>query len=237
MSNRPKRSIDMSKKFLAAALLTLIAASSAFGQGNRHSKEGFFIGFSGSRLSFEGDLSKDLVLWHFEKAFFIPRLERADGLGLGFGFKKAAALWQLEFIRSSHKADLQSGQSRATVTSIEVSGKSFLLRKAPVQPYLQFGITIPWLYVKNGSQLYDAVNNATYYGMGLSLGGGIIIHLLPRLFINGGLVFRYIGFLYVSGEGKGRDINDLRIGHDGPEWGKLLRTQSLGLILGIGFTL
>jgi len=237
MLRRPNRNIDVSRKFLVAALMTLMAASSAFGQGSRYSKEGFFVGVSGSSLSFEGDLSKDLVLWHFEKAFFVPRLEGAAGLGLGFGFKKAAALWELEFIRSSHRADLQGGQSEATVTSIEISGKSLLLRYAPFQPYLLFGINIPWLHVKNGSQLYDTVSNANYYGMGLSLGGGVVIHLHPRLFINAGLVYRYLGFLYVSGEGKGRDINDLRVGHGGPEWGRLLRTQSLGLTLGIGFTL
>jgi hypothetical protein len=225
-----------SRKFLAAALVSLIATSSAFGQGNRYSKEGFFIGVSGSRLSFDGDLSKDLVLWHFEKAFFVPRLEGANGLGLGFGFKKASALWELAFLRSSHKADLEGRQSQATVYSIEVSGRSFFLKRAPFQPYLLFGISIPWIRVKNGAQMADTVSNATYYGMGLSLGGGIVIHLLPRLFISGGIVYRYLGFLYVSGEGKGRDINDLRVGYGGPEWGKLLRTQSLGLTFGMGFT-
>lgn len=217
--------------------MMLIAASSAFGQGNPYSKEGFFIGVSGSSLSFEGDLNEDLVLWHFEKAFFVPRLEGATGLGLGFGFKKATALWEIEFIRSSHKADLQGRQSQATVYSIEVSGRSFLFKNAPFQPYLLFGISIPWIRVKNGAQMFDTVSHATYYGMGLSLGGGIVIHLLPRLFISGGIVYRYLGFLYVSGEGKGRDINDLRVGYGGPEWGKLLRTQSLGLAFGMGFTL
>jgi hypothetical protein len=225
-----------SRKFLAAALISLIATSSALGEGSQYSKEGFFIGVSGSRFSFEGDLTKNLVLWHFEKAFFVPRLEGANGLGLGFGFKKASALWELAFLRSSHKADLQGRQSQATVNSIEISGRSFLLKSAPFQPYLLFGISIPWIRVKNGAQMVDTVSNATYYGMGLSLGAGIVIHLLPRLFISGGIVYRYLGFLYVSGEGKGRDINDLRVGYGGPEWGKLLRAQSLGLTFGMGFT-
>jgi len=226
-----------SRKFLVAAFITLIAASSAFGQGNPYSKEGFFIGVSGSSLSFEGDLNKDLVLWHFEKAFFVPRLEGATGLGLGFGFKKASALWELAFLRSSHKADLQGRQSQATVYSIDVCGRSFFLKNAPFQPYLLFGISIPWVRVKDGAQMFDTVSSATYYGMGLNVGGGIVIHVLPRLFISGGIVYRYLGFLYVSGEGKGRDINDLRVGHGGPEWGKLLLTQSLGLAFGLGFTL
>jgi hypothetical protein len=225
-----------SRKFLAAALVSLIATSSVFGEGNQYSKEGFFIGVSGSRLSFKGDLSKDLVLWHFEKAFFVPKLEGANGLGLGFGFKKASALWELAFLRSSHKADLEGRQSQATVYLIEISGRSLLLKSAPFQPYVLFGISIPWIRVKNGAQMADTVSNATYYGMGLSLGGGIVVHLIPRLFFSGGVVYRYLGFLYVSGEGKGRDINDLRVGYGGPEWGKLLRTQSLGLTFGMGFT-
>jgi len=236
MSFRLNKGINIPRKFLVAALITLVATSSAFGQGNRYSKEGFFIGVSGSSLSFEGDLSKDLVLWHFEKAFFVPRLEGATGLSLGFGFKKASALWELALLRSSHKADLQGRQGQATVYSIDVSGRSFFLKNAPFQPYLLFGISIPWIHVKNGAQMVDTVSSATYYGMGLSLGGGIMIHLLPRLFLNGGLVYRYLGFLYVSGEGKGRDINDLRVGHGGPEWGRLLQAQSLGLTFGMGFT-
>lgn len=237
MSFQAYKARATSKIFLAAAVLAVVAVCPTFGQGTKYSKEGFFIGISVSSLSFEGDLSKDLVLWHFDKAFFVPRLGRATGVGLGFGFKKASALWELEFIHSSHKTNLQGKESPSQFNSIETSGKAFLLKNAPFQPYLLFGINIPWIHVKNGSQLYDTVSNATYYGMGLNIGGGIVIHLLPRLFISGGIVYRYLGFLYVSGEGKGRDINDLRVGYGGPEWGKLLRTQSLGLSFGVGFTI
>jgi hypothetical protein len=224
------------RKFLAAALLALIAVSPAMSEGNRYSKDGFFIGLSGYRLSPGGDLDKGLVLWHFEKAFFIPKMQKATGFALGFGYKKSSALWELAYLRSSHKTNLPGAESESTFNSIEVSGRIFLLKYAPIQPYVLFGISIPWIQVRNGSQLYDTTSNATYYGMGLNLGGGITINLLPRLFISGGVVYRYLGFLYVSGEGKGRDINDLRVGYGGPEWGKLLRTQSLGLAFGMGFT-
>lgn len=225
----------LSKKLSTAILVGLIAVSSATGEENRYSRDGFFIGVSGYNLAPRGDLDSGLVLWHFEKAFYVPKMRQATGFGVGFGYIKPSAIWDIVFVRSSHESELQGISGRSVFSSIEVSGKALLFKKSPVQPYILFGISIPWLQVRKGAQLGDATSNATYYGMGLNLGGGMTIHLLPRLFLGGGVVYRYLGFLYVSGEGKGRDINDLRVGYGGPEWGKLLRTQSLGLSFGLGF--
>ncbi len=236
MAFQAEKACGLSKKYLGAIVLALIAVRPVSGQGTKYSKEGCFIGLSGSSLSFQGDLDKDLVLWHFEKAFFVPRMERATGFGLGFGFKKDSALWNIVVLRSSHKTDLQGKASQSTFYSIDVSGRAFLLKNAPFQPYLLFGLSIPFIHVKDGSKLHDSISHATYYGIGLNFGSGIVIHLRPRLFISSGVIYRYLAFLYVSGEGTGRDINDLRVGYGGPEWGKLLWTRSLGLSFGIGFT-
>jgi len=225
----------MSKKFLAAILAGLFAASLTAAEENKYSKNGFFIGISGYNLAPRGDLNESLVLWHFEKAFYVPKMKQATGFGLGFGFIKPSAIWDIVFLRSSHETDLEGTASQTIFYSVEATGRALLFKKSPIQPNLLFGISIPWLQVRKGAQLADVTSNATYYGMGLNLGAGLTIHLLPRLFISGGVVYRYLGFLYVSGEGKGRDINDLRVGHGGPEWGKLLRTQSLGPSFGMSF--
>jgi hypothetical protein len=55
--------------------------------------------------------------------------------------------------------------------------------------------------------------------------------------IQAGLTYRYLAFLYVNGEGKGRDINNLRVGYGGPEFGRLLLAHSFTLTVGLGFVL
>ncbi len=79
--------------------------------------------------------------------------------------------------------------------------------------------------------------NASYVGAGLQAGAGLHLDLGPSVFLNAAVTYRWIGFLYAFGEGKGRDINDLRTEPMGPEFGRLLRTDVLTLTLGVGFIL
>jgi len=60
--------------------------------------------------------------------------------------------------------------------------------------------------------------------------------LLRFSFSPAGPVYRALGYFYVSGEGKGRDINTLSAGQGGPSFERWLKASSLGWVVrpGIG---
>jgi hypothetical protein len=231
------------KKYLAAKIkaraavivsLALLSVLSAAAQDVKPSTNGFYLAFSGQSLGFKGDFDGSLVLWHFEMAFYIPVLKSAIAPGLGLGYKRDAWQWELLYIGSGHRAVLPDREVDSSFHSIELDSRTFLIRNFPLKPYLLLGLSIPWLNVDSGSELYGVRHNAAYIGFGVNLGGGLQWEIAPFLFVSGGALYRIIGYYYVSGEGKGRDITDLHVGHEGPTWKSWLKTSSLGVTFGLG---
>jgi len=224
------------KKSWTSIILSLVtlASASAAAQGPKRTGEGFFITVSGQPLAFKGDFDGRLVLWHFDKAFFVPEMKSTTAIGFGLGFKRNAWLWELLYMNSRHRSAFQGREGTAFYRSLEIVGRTFLVKDFPIKPYLLGGISVPWLTVEPGAEMYGLKYRAAYIGLGLNFGGGIILDIAPFLFVSGGIVYRALGYYYVSGEGKGRDINNLRVGQGGPEWKSWLKTSSLGLSFGLG---
>ncbi len=224
----------MARRALTAVLvLAVVSAASAAGPG----RDGPFLLLSGQFLDFNRDLNRSLTLWHFEKAFYVPRLERGGAWSVGYGRKSYNGSWDVSFLHLRRTVALDNGSHAATYEALDLNGRSFFLKKLPLRPYFLGGITLPFLRVKGGSFYQGKTLSASYIGAGLSAGVGLHFDLGPSVFLNAALIYRWVGFLYAFGEGKGRDINDLRIGYGGPEFGRLLRTDVLTLTLGVGFIL
>lgn len=219
----------------AGLAFVLALAAPALGQGPAASRNGFFLSLSGQSLRLKGDLTGSLTLWHFDKAFSIPKMENVFGLSLGFGYRREGGLWEFAVVRASPGILLNGRSGRASYYNLEVNGWGFPWKNAAVQPYYLLGLCFPWLVVQDGSRMGRTVNDATYTGLGINLGAGLLINLGPSLFLSGGVKYRYLGFFYVSGGGKGRDITDLTVGQGGPRWGKWLMAPSLGVTFHIGF--
>ncbi|MDP2915108.1 MAG: hypothetical protein Q8O91_06615 [Candidatus Aminicenantes bacterium] len=218
---------------IIVSLVTLASASAA-AQDPKRAGEGFFITVSDQSLAFKGDFDSRLVLWHFDKAFFVPELKHATAFGFSLGIKRSSWLWELIYVNSRHPSASEDREGSSFYRSVEIDGRSFLVKDFPLKPYILVGISVPWLTVDQGAEMYGVKYRATYIGLGLNFGGGIIMDIAPFLFVSGGVVYRALGYFYVSGEGKGRDINDLRVGQDGPAWKSWLKTSSLGLSFGLG---
>jgi len=217
--------------------LTLTAAGPAAGQGPAPAEKGFFFSFSGQSLNMRGDLDGQLVLWHFEKAFSTPRLESGFGLGLGFGYRSEQGLWEFAYVHASPKMDLNGTPGMASYSSLEINGWAIPWKNIPIQPYFLLGLCFPWLTVPDGARMGGSVYDATYTGAGVNIGGGLLLNLGKRLFLSGGIKYRYLGFFYVNGGGKGRDITYLSVGYQGPRWAKWLMAPSLGLSFHLGLRL
>jgi len=222
---------------MAAALVCLPASAAPDWEPPASEPRGFFLSLSGQEFNLQGDLSGDLTLWHFEKAFFVPKLSQDFGLAVGLGIRRRSGLWEFNVAHSSHQALWGGTASRASLYVLEVNGWGFPWKNSVLQAYYLLGLCFPLLTVQNGARMAGSVYDATYTGLGINLGAGLLLNLGQRVFISGGVKHRFLGFFYVNGGGKGRDIADLTVGHQGAEWDKWLRAPSTGLFFGLGIVI
>jgi hypothetical protein len=205
---------------------------------DKDEKRFFFIGLNAADPSFKGDLDGRLILWHFEKAFFLPALAGETLIGLSFGQQWTSGAWEIAFAQDSRIASLSGERTGAVrLGVIEVRGKTLLLKRSPVHPCFFLGFGVPWLQVEDGARLGADVRAASYVGLGLVLGGGVQVNLGSRLFLSAGVSQRYIWLLYAWGGGKGRDISRLVSDQSGAEMRRPLRASGLGWEASIGVKL
>lgn len=198
----------------------------------------FFIEFISHYASFgKSDLDGLLVLGNAEQVFFIPKIESNFGFGLSLGSKFRSGLWAISYLQSVHEAAFQGLNSTAVSRMVEINGRTFLLKKAALGPYIILGLNFPWLTVKNNSGKDKTVYDSTYLGVGVNAGAGLLLPLHPRLFLCGSVIYRYIGYLYARGPGKGIDVTDLFVDRNGPRRNRFLKAPVLAVEISLGFTL
>ena len=198
----------------------------------------FFIEFISHYASFgKSDLDGLLVLGNAEQVFYIPKIANNLGFGLSFGGKSKSGLWAVSYLQSTHEAAFQGGNSTAVSRMVEINGRTFLLKKVALGPYILLGLNFPWLTVKNNSGKGEKIYNSTYLGVGVNAGGGLLLPLQSRLFLCGSVIYRYSGYLYARGLGKGIDVTDLFINRNGPRRNRFLKAPALTVEIGLGYTL
>jgi hypothetical protein len=248
MNRTTKRSV---KRMLRPACLLLALGLAAFPTAARGQERpvvsldpacgpwglaGWFIGTSVDSQDFRGDFDGRLVLGDAKKVFFIPGPERGAGLAFFFGRIHRRGLWALSFLRSTHDVTFRGGRSDASFNVIALDAKAYVLPASPVTPYVQVGLTVPWFRVRDGSTYVGELRDATYLGLGVNGGLGLLIHLGSSVYISGGAVARGLAFLYAYGEGsEGRDVQNLRVDQSGPLRKGFLKVYGLGWEVGIGF--
>ncbi|HEX9901441.1 MAG TPA: hypothetical protein VGB72_01120 [Acidobacteriota bacterium] len=220
-------------------ILALLLLAGAFHRDQAvEDKRFLFISLNAAGPSFKGDLDGRLILWHFDKAFFIPALAQESLLGLSFGQQWTAGAWEVAFAQASRVAPLSGGRTSAVrLGLLEVRGKTLLIKGSPVHPCFFLGFGIPWLQVEDGARLGGNVQAASYYGIAIVLGGGVQVNLGSRLFLNAGLSQRYLWLLYAFGGGKGRDVSRLINDQSGAEMRRPLKASGPSWEVGIGVKL
>jgi len=220
----------------AAFLLAVAAAAAPLSAGP--ARQGTCLTFLVQSADYRGDLAVPRVLWHFEKAFSIPKTEPAYVLGVSLGFKAAKGSWEVAYLRSSPGGTFADALPASPVFHVlELNGRSFVLRRSAFHPYFLGGIGLPILRIPHGAAYQGRTYDAIYVGGGVNLGAGLAVDLGPRIVVSAGVMGRLAWFLYAYGGGKGRDINHLTEGYNGPRFGRLLRSTGLSLTVGLGFIL
>ncbi|HOI45063.1 MAG TPA: hypothetical protein PLX50_05590 [Candidatus Aminicenantes bacterium] len=185
---------------------------------------------------FQGDLDGELVIGDPDRAYFIPRLSPHVGFGLSFGGMHKSGTWSVSVNRSVHSVRFQGVKSDCASNMLEVRGRGYLLKTTPIAPYLLLGFNVPWLKVRNGAIQGNARRDASYLGLGVTSGAGITARLGSRLSLNGGIVYRFMAYLYTSGAGNSRDVTNLYVDRTGPKQKGFLKAVTRGLELGVSYT-
>jgi hypothetical protein len=222
---------------LAIGLLCLVLSGTAE-QENPNDRKGFFIAFAGQTLAPRGDQSDGLTLWHFDKAFSVPRLESTLDTGLALGFRREGGLWELSVERANPRGTVGAVGHDVRLTRVELNGWGIPWKHVMIQPYYLLGLSLALMSVTDGARLAGSVSDAAYTGFGVNLGAGLLANFGRHLFLAGGVKYRWTWFFYVNGGGRGRDITKLTLSRNGADaFGRWLSAPSLGLSFSLGVLL
>jgi len=165
--------------------------------------------------SIGGDFNGDLYLSVPEtgEIIMVPDNESALGFGGAIGYTKIGRnslgyAVEIGFQHSSHDYTYVglTGKSSLNILNFDIKG---IFSYTPVEPYLLVGIGIPWLSIENGSDFGTANPvDAKYSGVGINLGAGLDLFLIPNLSFGGRVVYRYISYSQVKGSGEKIKIED-----------------------------
>jgi hypothetical protein len=152
------------------------------------------------------DGTKGLTVPQTGETFMVPDIESGIGFGGAIGYTRIGGRnlgygMELSYQRSSHDYTYIGYRGKCTLNALSFDLKG-ILSYTPIEPYLVFGIVFPWLNVNDGAIMTGTVNaDAKYSGIGINLGAGIDLFLIPNLSFGGRLGYRYISYTQVIGHG------------------------------------
>lgn len=190
-------------------------------------------------LSFnQRDLDGNMVLGNAEQVFYIPRVKPSLGFGVGFGRRFRSGLWSVSYLVSGHDVTFQGRDGTVVSRLLQLNSRTFLLKTSSLRIFVHFGLNFPWLNVRdNSADKNGNIFDATYLGVGVNAGAGLLMPVSSRMFFSGSLIYRFIGYLYAKGPGRGIDVTDLFDDRTGSRHRRYLRAPVLALELSLGYTL
>jgi len=190
-------------------------------------------------LSFgQRDLNGTMVLGNADQVFFIPRVKPSIGFGVGFGRRFRSGLWSVSYLVSGHDVTSQGRDGTAVSRMLQINSRTFLLKSPSAVIFAHFGLNFPWLKVyNNAADKNGNIFDATYLGLGVNAGAGLLVPISSRMFFSGSLIYRFSGYLYAKGPGRGIDVTDLFDDRSGPRHRLYLRAPVLALELSLGYSL
>ncbi len=144
----------------------------------------------------------------------IPSINRKYGWGALVGHREGPWALEISYWRSDHTGTFTNGvtvSNPASYQSLNFDFKRYLFTQLPTQPFIQLGLSLPWLWFRQGSYQVDTsttpptvfnVNDETISGVGFNLGAGLEIYIGNNFSIMGAACQRWTGFNQVNGASK-----------------------------------
>jgi hypothetical protein len=140
-----------------------------------------------------------------------PALQSGGGFAVTAGIYAEIVALELTYANSSHSGSCHVGgyhwDGTANLNVLDLNMKLFLDPESSVKPYGLFGLSFPWVNLPGAEHNTSdvATGDATYWGFGLNLGGGVDFKLAERFHIKGEVIYRWAGYgsAYGSNMGSG----------------------------------
>ncbi len=160
----------------------------------------------------------------------IPGINAGVGFGALLGHREGDVALEVSYWRSEHTSYWAPGTSFtiwdvATYQSVEVNFKRYLFTEQALQPFLQVGLSNPWVtYPSSSTDGLGTVSAFTISGLGIDAGGGVEFYIDDVFSIFGGLLKSWTRFDHAYGARK-------------IEWTTLFRLEGDGLDFYAGGTM
>jgi len=207
-------------------IISTIMISPVFAEDSGIVKEGFYLGTSFVYNCMSGGFNDSGFYMLSDRLADVPDVASGMGFGVMGGIRGNSGAMELGYQRTTHSTrssftDLGvGGKSTATYNVADWNFKIDLLRQYKVRPFIELGFGIPWLTLKNSAVTASGkVENVTYWGFCLDLGGGVVYYFHPQWALTAGILYRWNRFSSAAGD----NIEALSEG-------------ALGFTLGIAYT-
>lgn len=221
LKNLKANFMTMSLKSILVSISILLAcgsftAAQADGNPNDYLHTRTYLGFVGTSISidntglFSGNRYSVSQIPVYDLAL-IPSLSSAVGWGILAGHREENYALEVSFWQSSHTATFNAGVAgsnqqtpvtinssavgTATYNSINLDFKRYFLTDLPVQPFLDLGVSFPWIDLADAD--IDGSGNLhtlTLSGLAVNLGLGIEYYLTPEISLVAGAYQRWGSF-------------------------------------------
>ena len=152
----------------------------------------------------------------------IPSIARNFGFGILVGQREGPWAVEVSYWRSDHTGTYISSAAvtftaPSRLEAINLDFKRYLFTQLPTQPFVSLGLSFPWLFVRQGSQILDyqnppnistgqrnvvGVSDEIISGFGFNAGIGLEVYVDNNFSVLGGAYERFAGFNQVNGAEK-----------------------------------
>jgi len=210
---------------LVMGLLVLGGVNWAWADGNPadylHNRT--YVGLVGTSVSMDNTglftgLNYSVVNTPVYDLSLIPTLSQAFGWGLLVGHREEAYAIEVSYWQSNHTATFGPGvlssnygpgipvtlttalSGTAVYNSVNVDFKRYFLTDLQLQPFLDFGVSFPWITVSDADiDISGDVKTLTLEGLGFNLGVGVEYYLTPNFSLVAGAYQRWGSFSQFQG--------------------------------------
>lgn len=202
-------------KYRVLAWAVLLTASQAFADRvNDLLHERTYLGLTGLAVSVDqGGIFSGKDYSRYDNPYeivLLPAIAQNLGFGALLGHREETYAMELSYWRSEHLATFgpvtlttpegpvafpTALEEKAAFHSINVDFKKYFLTELEFQPFVNLGVSFPWLDLANVAADSDGnVTGATLVGLGLNLGVGVEYYLNKNLSFVGGIYERWTSF-------------------------------------------
>jgi hypothetical protein len=189
---------------LTITVLVLLAAPPATAQPRPgFAKEGGFASVTViPNFTFDGETFDGLTFYQEidgDEIVLLPRLKERHLVRFALGYRARQGALEISYDRTQHDGTFEDFPVESTFQAVNVDGRFFFATSQRIQPHILVGGSYPWLRIKDGGVLGDAVGDARFKGYGVNAEAGVTVYPHPQLGIGVGYGYRVLWFESVRG--------------------------------------